>query len=83
MSQTIIAAGPVIIEDNKVLLNKHGDDNFWKFCGGKVNNERLEETVKREAKEEVGVDIKILDHKPFIMHVKKDKKRCYSGSFSS
>jgi len=34
----IIASGPVIIENGKVLLNKHGDDKFWKFLGGKVEN---------------------------------------------
>ena len=35
MKRIIVASGPVIVENNKVLLNQHGDDNFWKFCGGK------------------------------------------------
>lgn len=34
----IIASGPVIIENNKVLLNRHGEDDkakeYWKFVGG-------------------------------------------------
>ena len=74
MSKIIIASGPVIVEDNKVLLNKHGDDNFWKFCGGTVKdyNVGLEETAKREAKEEAGIDIEILNPEPFIMHINKD-----------
>ena len=29
MAKIIIASGPVIVEDNKVLLNKHGDTSFW------------------------------------------------------
>lgn len=63
----IIASGPVIIEDNKVLLNKHGDDNFWKFIGGKVENfdfadnfNSLEEACRREAREEMGVELELI-----------------------
>lgn len=61
--EIIIASGPVIIENNKVLLNKHGDDNFWKFCGGRVEDFSklsLEEHAKREVKEEMGIDIEII-----------------------
>jgi len=65
--QIIIASGPVIIENNKVLLNKHGDDTFWKFLGGRVENfdfddanNSLEEACRREVKEEMGVNIEIL-----------------------
>ena len=68
-----IASGPVIIENNKVLLDKHGDDNFWKFCGGKVGKgETLIQAANRRAKEELGIDIKITDPKPIITHTKKD-----------
>ncbi|MDD2730737.1 MAG: NUDIX domain-containing protein [Candidatus Portnoybacteria bacterium] len=63
----IVVSGPVIIENGKVLLNKHGDDNFWKFLGGRVENSdfkketgSLEEACRREAKEEMGFDIKIV-----------------------
>ncbi|MBU1203126.1 NUDIX hydrolase [Patescibacteria group bacterium] len=70
----IIASGPVIVEDNKVLLNNHGDTNFWKFCGGKVESfdSDLIAAAKREVKEEMGIDITILDEKPFLFHTKKD-----------
>ena len=69
----IIASGPVIVENNKVLLDQHGDTDFWKFCGGRVEDtESLVETAKREAKEEMGIDIKIINPEPFIMHTKKD-----------
>ena len=68
----IIASGPVIIEDNKVLLNRHGEDDkakkYWKFIGGMVEPEdidlsstdALETACKREAKEEMGIDIEII-----------------------
>jgi ADP-ribose pyrophosphatase YjhB (NUDIX family) len=58
----IIASGPVIIEKNKVLLNKHGDDKFWKFVGGKAEDfsVSLEETAKREVKEEMGLEVELI-----------------------
>ncbi len=58
----IVASGPVIIENGKVLLNKHGDDNYWKFAGGKVEDfdTTLEEVAKREVMEEMGLEIEII-----------------------
>ncbi|MEK7165000.1 MAG: NUDIX domain-containing protein [Patescibacteria group bacterium] len=59
---SIIASGPVIIEDNKVLLNQHGEDEFWKFPGGQVEDftVSLEDSAKREVKEEMGIAIEII-----------------------
>lgn len=73
MTKIIIASGPVIVENGKVLLNKHGDDGYWKFCGGKVEDytTTLAENARREVKEEMGIDIEITDERPFIMHVTK------------
>jgi len=73
MPKIIIASGPVIVEDNKVLLDQHGDTPFWKFCGGKVEDKEntLIETAKRKAKEEIGIEIEILDSTPFLMHTFK------------
>jgi ADP-ribose pyrophosphatase YjhB (NUDIX family) len=58
----IIASGPVIIENGKVLLNKHGDDGFWKFVGGRVEDYSvsLEETAKREVMEEMGLEVELV-----------------------
>lgn len=74
MPKIIIASGPVIVENSKVLLNKHGDDNFWKFCGGKVEdyNTNLADNARREVKEEMGIDIEVLNKKPYIMHITKE-----------
>lgn len=62
---TTIASGPVIIENGKVLLNKEQKKTGvtpWLFPGGKVENfdSTLEETCKREVKEEMGLEIEIL-----------------------
>lgn len=73
MLKIIVASGPVIVENNKVLLNQHGDTTFWKFCGGRVENfeENLIAAAKREVKEEMGIETEILNGTPFIMHAKK------------
>lgn len=75
MAQIIIASGPVIVENNKVLLNQHGDTAFWKFCGGQVEDyeTNLIENARREAREEMGIDIEILDENPFITFTRKEK----------
>lgn len=74
MSKIIIAAGPVIVENNKVLLNNHGDHDIWKFCGGRVEDSdvSLLETAKREVKEEMGLVIEVLDKDPFITYASRD-----------
>jgi 8-oxo-dGTP pyrophosphatase MutT (NUDIX family) len=74
MPKIIIASGPVIIEENKVLLNQHGDTEFWKFCGGRVEDFETDliENAKREAKEEMGIDIEVLDPEPFFSYTAKE-----------
>ena len=74
MYKIIIASGPVIVENEKVLLNQHGDTDFWKFCGGKVEDYELNliQTAKREAKEEMGIDLEILNTTPFFWHTQKE-----------
>lgn len=64
---TIIAAGPVIIENGQVLLNREFETEgngaeFWMFPGGGVENFdiNLEETCHREAREELGITLKII-----------------------
>jgi ADP-ribose pyrophosphatase YjhB (NUDIX family) len=71
----IIASGPVIIENEKVLLDKNAADPFWKFPGGKYElsdvtdtGDALERTARRKVKEELGLDIEILRPlKPMIV----------------
>lgn len=74
MPKIVIAVGPVIVEDNKVLLNQHGEDSFWKFCGGRLEESEgsLRETAIREVKEEMGLDIEILDNQPRFFYAEKE-----------
>lgn len=71
-NKVILASGPVIVENNKVLLNKSGEDDFWKFCGGRLNAEdNLIDVAKFRVKEEMGLEIEITNPTPFLMHTKK------------
>lgn len=71
----MIASGPVIVNKNKVLLNISGNDDFWKFIGGRLMvGEDLQGTAIRRAREEMGVDIKIKDKAPFFMYHQKDSE---------
>ena len=71
---SIIASGPVIIENNKILLNKEkktGEIALWMIPGGEVENfdVSLTEACRREAKEEMGIEIEILKPLlPILLH---------------
>lgn len=74
MAKIIIASGPVIVEEGKVLLNKHGDDKFWKFCGGRVDESEfhLQQVARREVKEEMGLEVDFLSNTPFFFYTEKE-----------
>lgn len=72
---TMIVSGPVIIQKRQgkiqTLLVKHGDKPIdelkWKFCGGKLlKGWGLKENAIREAKEEIGVTVKIIGDLPIM-----------------
>lgn len=71
---SIIASGPVIIEDNKVLLNReHKPEGIspWMFPGGEVEDfdASLEDACRREVKEEMGIGVEIIKPlKPIMLH---------------
>lgn len=75
MLQIIIASGPVIVEENKVLLNKDTKDAFWKFCGGRVEETdfNIKNTADREVKEEMGLEIEFLNEAPYFFYTEKEK----------
>ena len=62
MTKTIIASGPVIIENGKLLVNKDNKDDFYKLPGGTIEEdiEDLEEACHREVKEENNAEIEIV-----------------------
>ena len=69
----MIASGPVIVENNKVLLDQHGDTDFWKFCGGRTENleDNLIDIARKKVKDELGIGIEILNETPYLMHTVK------------
>jgi len=59
--KTIIASGPVIIEDGKLLVNKDAKDDFYKLPGGTVEQgDSLTEACINESKQENNADIEII-----------------------
>ncbi len=60
----IIASGPVIVEEGKLLVIKDTKDDFYKIPGGTVEEQDqgdLELTCRREFKEETNGEIEILE----------------------
>lgn len=55
-----ITCGAIIERNGKVLLIKRNNKpykNYWSLPGGHINwGERVEEAIKREVKEEIGLD---------------------------
>ncbi len=62
------SCGCIIIKDGKVLLIGAGDDNgklFWSFPKGHQEDGETDiETAIRETKEEIGLNVEILDRNP-------------------
>ena len=57
----IVASGPVIIEDGKLLVFKDSKDDFYKLIGGKIQEgENLEDACMRNAKEACDAEIEII-----------------------
>ena len=58
----LIASGPVIIEQGKLLVTKDNKDDFYKLPGGTIEEgiEDLEKACHREVKEESNAEIKII-----------------------
>jgi 8-oxo-dGTP pyrophosphatase MutT (NUDIX family) len=72
MSGIKIVSGPIFVEQRRVLLVKHGEDNFFKFCGGLVESlvdANLLATARREAREELSVDFELLNLEPFVKYI--------------
>lgn len=62
INKLIIASGPVIIENGKLLVNKDNKDDFYKLPGGTIEEdvEDLELACHRETKEENNAEIDII-----------------------
>jgi len=64
----IVGVGAVILQDRKLLLVKRRAEpgrGRWSIPGGSVHlGERVRDATIREAKEESGIDIEIVDDRP-------------------
>ena len=64
--KTIEVVAAIIKSDDKILTTRRGYgefENMWEFPGGKIESgEREEEALIREIKEELELDIKILNY---------------------
>ena len=57
----IVASGPVVIEEGKLLVNKDDKDDFYKLPGGTVEpGDSLEEACLKEVKEENNGEVEIV-----------------------
>ena len=67
--KAIIASGPVIIKNRKMLVVLDDKDNFLKFPGGRIfQGKSLIETCKIETKKEICCDIEIIKElEPLIL----------------
>ena len=73
----IVASGPVIIENGKLLVNKDNKDDFYKLPGGTVELEDdLIKACHREVKEEINAKIKIIKPlNPMIIYKNPQTKK--------
>lgn len=59
--KSIIASGPVIVKNGKLLVIKDKKDPFYKIPGGTAEEgETLEQVCIRETKEEINADVEII-----------------------
>ncbi|MHA1721565.1 MAG: NUDIX hydrolase [Candidatus Baldrarchaeia archaeon] len=74
----IVGVGAVIVKDNKVLLVKRAGEpgrGLWSIPGGLVElGEKIKDAVRREVKEETGLDVKVDELANVTEIITKDEK---------
>ncbi len=78
MAVVHVVVGVIINEENQVLIAKRASHQHqgdkWEFPGGKVEvDETSTEALKRELKEELGIEIQSANHLLNISHKYADK----------
>jgi ADP-ribose pyrophosphatase YjhB (NUDIX family) len=73
----------VAIDDGHVLIHRAADEAFWTLPGGRVEmGEASEETIRREMREELGVDVRV-ERLLWIVEnfFEYDGKKCHELAF--
>lgn len=73
MKKSLEVVAAIIIKNNKIFAAQRKDEGElakkWEFPGGKIeNNETKEEALKRELKEEMDIDVVVLDYFLTVKH---------------
>lgn len=72
--KTVLVAAAIIIEGGKILITQRQEDApyglFWEFPGGKIEDgEDPREALKRELREELGVEVRVERAWDVLFHV--------------
>jgi 8-oxo-dGTP diphosphatase len=80
-----VTVDALIIKEEKILLIKRNAEpfkGFWALPGGYVDwNERVEDAIKREVSEEVGLDVKSLNFVGVFSDPKRHPKQCINVAY--
>ena len=73
-----VSVKALVVKNNAILLLQE-EDGRWELPGGGLEfGETIEECLKREVQEEIGVTVKAMDPKPlYVWTVKKDEEGDY------
>ncbi len=77
---TINLAGCVILKDNKILLVRKDDRDFWELPGGRVNNNDEELTALEKTREQIGAEPDIIQQFT-ILEYQKDQMNMEAAIF--
>ncbi|MBW2993349.1 NUDIX hydrolase [Candidatus Woesearchaeota archaeon] len=82
MNMPRISTGAIIEKDSRFLLGKRSKEPYlgeWTFPGGKIEyNEKAEDAIIREVKEEIGVDFEPSEFIGYLDEIPTEKGHCVS-----